>query len=121
MPNREPRGTYTGPAELWAGDSKVADVMVSLSGYVQVAHIKTIDREADKDNTVSWDGVLLDGLSQAEQTGLFGQHVELRLGNGKVGSAVFAGNDGSISGLRWPPFSIVYNGIEVAEESEIHP
>lgn len=115
----ESRGSYAGPAELWANDSKLFDVEVALTGYVNVVHIKTIGYETDKDNTVSWNGVLLGGISETEQIRLLGQRLELHLPTGKVGNVVLANNRGSLSGIRWPPFPIEYNGMEVNDESEI--
>ena len=119
MPQRTGvRGQYDGPAELWSGDSKLADVEVSLRGYVDVMHVKTIGYEHDQDNTVSWGGVLT-GLSQAEQMRLFSQRLELHLPDGKVGNAYLADNNGTLKCSGWPPFPIIYNGQEVDDESQL--
>jgi hypothetical protein len=92
---------------------------VALTGYVNVVHIKTMGYEADKDNTVSWNGDLLGGISETEQIRLLGQPLELHLPTGKVGNVALANNKGLLIGIRWPPFPIEYNGIEVNDESEI--
>lgn len=112
------RGSYTGPAELWANGSKVFEIDVELAGYVNVVHVKTLGYEFEKDTTVSWDGVLLGGISESAQIRLLGQRLELHLPTGKVGRVNLL-IKGSLSGIRWPPFPIEYNGTEVNGESEV--
>lgn len=115
----ESRGSYAGTAELWAYNSKLFDVEVALTGFVNVVPIKTMGSETDKDTTVSWNGVLLGGISEIEQNRLLGQRLELHLPTGKVGNVVLTNNKGSLRCTHWPPFPIEYNGTEVNDESEI--
>lgn len=115
----EPRGSYSGSAEVWSNGSKLFDVKVTLTGYVTVVPIAMIANEAERDYTTSWDGILLRGIPTTDQAMLPLGVVELRLPSGKVGYVVFDNNEGSLKGVGWPPFPITYNGVEVNDESEI--
>ncbi|MHB8288252.1 MAG: hypothetical protein ACYDEY_03280 [Acidimicrobiales bacterium] len=116
----ETRGGCSERAELWLHGSKLADVEVSLTDYVKVVHVNASGGQFDTDDTVSWNGDLVDGLSEHEQNKLLGKKLELHLlRTGKIGRVALANNKGSLKGIGWPPFPIEYNGKSVNDKSEI--
>jgi hypothetical protein len=92
---REPRTSYSGPAELWV-DGAVwrQDIAVRLTGYVEVIQVKTIGAVTHMDGVTWW-----------EQIRLVGKLLELRLTNGAICRGILTGDgDGYLSGYGMSPF-----------------
>jgi hypothetical protein len=120
----EQRGSYRGTAELWTlgngpeDAEKVADVDVVLTAIVNVVHIKTIGIDTWQDNTVEWGGTVVSGRNAGDLHRLLGTRLELLLPSGRTGQVALRDAHGTLSGVRWPPFLITYDGVEVNNETE---
>jgi len=100
---REPRQHYDGPVEIWVDGLKRLEARVRLTGYVDVAEIRTMGGVSHMDGVTSWDGYLV--LPQHNLFDLVGLQLDLNLSNGQTGRAVLKDtSSGFVLGTRETPF-----------------
>ena len=102
---REPRTGYSGSAELWVdGTMWRQNVVVDLTGYVEVVRVKTSEAVTYMEGVTWWDGYVK-GLTWSEHIRLVGKLLELRLASGAVCRGILTGDgDGYLSGYGVSPF-----------------
>jgi hypothetical protein len=100
----EPRSHYDGFAEVWLDGVKKFDASVLLTGYVEVTEVTTFSGTERSEGDTSWDGRLID-LSQRGRFSLVQKEFELRLPNGRRGTAVLRPRAHTfLLGTGEPPF-----------------
>ncbi len=101
MRRREPRGRYVGPAELLIDGGKLADVNVSLRGWVTLI---ADGNEAPVEGTKGWDGSIA-GLTADERFTALGHQITVRTPDGREAQAVLR-TQTDLVGSGPPPFDM---------------
>jgi hypothetical protein len=101
MRRREPRGRYVGPAELLTDGDKLADVDVSLHGWVTLI---ADGNEPPIEGTKGWDGTVA-GLSGDQRVAALRHQITVRTPDGREAQAVLR-TQTDLVGSGPPPFDM---------------
>jgi hypothetical protein len=83
----EPTPHYEGTAEVWVDGTKSFDAIVRLTGCIEATGITSFGGTQCLESVNSWDGRLV-GTEQRDRFRLVGKSFELKLPNGRSGTAV---------------------------------
>jgi hypothetical protein len=103
---RRPRGDYNGPAEVILDGERLADVTISLHGWIDMIPDRGLTPGPDIPGETGWDGHIVAGLTDDLIDRLTRPAVmfTLRAPDGRETVAFLSGSGGALSGNTDFPF-----------------
>lgn len=101
---REPRGSYTGPAQVLLAEEKLGEVMARLHAWANMLPDDGLVKGPDVEGTKGWAGQIT-GLSDDAGFRTLGETITIRLPDGREARAILRGQ-GDVLGSGPPPFDL---------------